>query len=842
MAIWLFRRKSRRKQRARNGDDAQPQSQRPVNRSNTAPDEPIIATPPRRNSSIQKNKNKQRTEPTKLQRRARTYSFDAGRRESLNVRKQAHQDAPPVPPLPGAHSTRAPGTHHGGNITNNEAYQAGGYGQDAVGDIQRIPTLHATKSKRGGQHLGPRKSSKRRKNSHDREREAELKAMSNFVPHRPATDQWTAGRSMRKDTRRVKTGLGIGFGGPKEERSSTISLPTPESIHSNMSTDSEHVAFKVSAFSALAARPTLRYSLEPRWTPPSSSSAPLRRPSQRKRLSEKEPIAEATLKAHKRIDDLADDLNASDLRELMERDQRRRDKRRQSEQEKVERRLQRRAEKERQAVASGSSPAHNMERGVLGRESVGLGIEPPSAVVTSSRSRESLPGKQKSPVAAESTQVEDERESRGPSPIRSFHRTSSIPPDSREEPVATPEPEPEKLATVPSQNQSPTRRGFLRVKKTRSVSANAQGQSEGAPESSRKGSEGSSSRGPLSWTSFFRWGNKSRRESGPSSFSNTSRDSMATMPQPAAPINFVPSRRMSSGVPRRTLSRFREDLPDFPLSPPESRLQSPESDPMPPAIIEQDSPPIEATADPMAVAAEQYSTPTSQQHSSDADHMRETPISDTARDEAVVSTEPQQSVSMASIDSEASWLSGRIGSRRSSAIQQRQSATNSRQSHYQQRTPTGSDEAGDGDIAEEEMTGITDDEYLNRYARRPSAATWTNRKSVGDPQASSDEELERGDDARWGSVGGGRMPTVVSGHSVKSREGLLNMFDHDDEADPDSPISPISIGSKDAEAGLQRATSVNLGKQHARHISAGSAKLLEISPRNSVDQKRRMDI
>ena len=61
-------------------------------------------------------------------------------------------------------------------------------------------------------------------------------------------------------------------------------------------------------------------------------------------------------------------------------------------------------------------------------------------------------------------------------------------------------------------------------------------------------------------------------------------------------------------------------------------------------------------------------------------------------------------------------------------------------------------------------------------------------------------------------------------------------------ADPDSPISPISIGSKDAEAGVQRATSVNLVRQHARHISAGSAKLLEISPRNSVDQKRRMDI
>jgi len=52
--------------------------------------------------------------------------------------------------------------------------------------------------------------------------------------------------------------------------------------------------------------------------------------------------------------------------------------------------------------------------------------------------------------------------------------------------------------------------------------------------------------------------------------------------------------------------------------------------------------------------------------------------------------------------------------------------------------------------------------------------------------------------------------------------------------DPDN-----DSGEDDGEgSGLQRATSINLGKDHVRHISAGSARLLSISPRSSVDTKR----
>jgi hypothetical protein len=94
------------------------------------------------------------------------------------------------------------------------------------------------------------------------------------------------------------------------------------------------------------------------------------------------------LKANKRIDDLADDLDAGELRELMERDQKRREKKKLADKIKMEKKIARRQEKQKAAEATavreGTPPPTNMERGVLGRDVVGLGIGT-SAVVTSSK-------------------------------------------------------------------------------------------------------------------------------------------------------------------------------------------------------------------------------------------------------------------------------------------------------------------------------------------------------------------------------------------------------------------------------------------------------------------------
>jgi hypothetical protein len=97
-------------------------------------------------------------------------------------------------------------------------------------------------------------------------------------------------------------------------------------------------------------------------------------------------------------------------------------------------------------------------------------------------------------------------------------------------------------------------------------------------------------------------------------------------------------------------------------------------------------------------------------------------------------------------------------------------------------------------------------------------------------------------DMKWGSVSARHNATVVHADRnrdmAKSREGLLNTFGEvDQEEEYSEGDDPVEDDEK--EGGLQRATSINLGSGHARHISAGSAKLLDLSPRGSMDSRRR---
>ncbi|KAK3943325.1 hypothetical protein QBC46DRAFT_39367 [Diplogelasinospora grovesii] len=850
MALWPFRRKTRRK-RSR-GNPLEPEEPRgraadpaPPARSQTEPDTAMRDAPP----APQKELKRQRTEPNKLQRRPRAYSFSPGRHDSIKInRKMSRQEA--IPPLP----------------KGTGASQTGGFPAERVDsgmsvlkddDLHRIPTLH---NKRDGDHLPRKKSSKKRRKD-DQEREAEIKAMSNFMPHRPATEEWTVGRPMKKDSKRVKNGFNLGFRSStrhdweKHNRSSEVSLPFPASIHSSLTSDSEHISYKISALEALAPRPTLRCTTHPRWSAGGGGEAaegPIRRPSQRRKLSA--AIPEATLNAHKRILDLADELDASDLRELMERDQRRRERKRQRDQEKLERHLARRAEMQRaaeaQAAREGRESPPNLERGVFGREA-GLGIDPASAVVTSSKRRPSddLPKQLgKRPEEGDGESMQDTARQR---PLEAFYRTNSVlvpgtsqsPPEEAEEAVPP-------LVPSPKARSS---RNFLMSKKSRSKSPPESEVKTEVSEPLQKVSETSSSRGPLSWTSIFRWPLKNRRNSGgPSSFSNTSRDSMQTtqLPTPTPPLTSVP-RRVGAGVPKRTMSRFREDLPELPMSPPDSRIQSPEADPIPPTITEA-SPDLdnnntdrdtEGISFAPPAQALRYDTPTSGHRSIEA--MRQTPSTFSRPEDQDPSPEPQ-TMSLASIDSEGSWLSGRLGRRATSSILQPASRY---LQHHRHASGSDNEQSPEHDVANEEAS-IAEDDYLSRVAHSNIDRSGWNRKSTGEARPSSDEEEE----PRWGSIHG-HHPTVVEGHManrMKSREGLLNSFGEEGESDPGADhqahgltaelVGDSDDGGGDGEeegAGVQRAKSVNLGKGHVRHISAGSARLLSISPRASVDAKRR---
>jgi len=160
---------------------------------------------------------------------------------------------------------------------------------------------------------------------------------------------------------------------------------------------------------------------------------------------------------------------------------------------------------------------------------------------------------------------------------------------------------------------------------------------------------------------------------------------------------------------------------------------------------------------------------------------------------------------------------------------------NRRQQAHSSDSPTNSTQ---------EDLAIADDEYLSRLAPDRNSATDAGRRS-GEGRPSSDEEDFADDgDMKWGDVAA--RPHMVhvnrDRQTMQSHEGLLNISSGDEDCDsPTSPMSPTSPTSPASatgeEANLQRARSVNLSRGHARNFSAGSAKLLDLTPRASVDSR-----
>ncbi|KAF4509096.1 hypothetical protein G6O67_005399 [Ophiocordyceps sinensis] len=734
MAIWPFRRRGARK-RPRSGV-ALPDGDCPV------------APPTRADGALARavSKKKQRTEHAKLQRRPRAYSFSPGRRDSIRV------------DLPRAAPDRP---HRDGDATD-----------DGVDDWQRMPTLHH----RNSQHPARRKSSKRRRDDH--EREAEIKALSALTSAR------ATGTLTRRSSKRAKTASGPGHW---EKPPSNVSLPIFDSIHSGQSSDSDCVSFKVSTLSSLAPRPTLRCASGSRWMPP-RASAPTRSGSQKKSVVEREVIPEEMMDSSKRIDDLADGLDATDLRELMERDNRRRERKRQYDQDRMGRRLARKAESQRREEAEarqwGMESPQNLERGVLGRELVGLGLEPPSAVVTSSRKRDPPTPNRMSGI--------QEDQPRGPREL--FLPTYPHPQD---EPLAAPEPVaiPKISTTPPAEADEPVSAlphgsilaGLLRSKKSQSKSTLSSDKDKTTvdDEPPRNDAEVSHKGSRLSFISFLRRGVRNRRNSGPSSFSNMSREEMQAATAQAdalarlqgddgAPQANYLSSKPGAGGPKRTRSRFREDLPDYPLSPPDSLGQPPEGEPSLTVVDEVKTPATESRP-----TTSLGDAPTCGPHSLDA--LRRLPTS-AERLYGAVSPDPQLSLSLASIDSEGSWLSGRVGSRRRSAMRDSIARAN--------RRDRGASDSPVSSTHEEVAAG--DDDYLSRLAVSRQSGEMAVERQSGDGRPSSDDEPMQEGDVRWGAVGA--KPRVIRFHrhdrdTMRSREGLLRMHS-DVEYDGDGPVSP----------------------------------------------------
>ena len=710
-----------------------------------------------------------------------------------------------------------------------------------------MPTLKAKRSTYEAD--SPRKRSNKRKSGvQEREREQEIKALSSPIPiPKPRRPHSFSSGLLARDSKKVNDGLNRNLARPTSE----ISLPIPESIRSSMSggSDWQH-SFRVSSFDALAPRPTIKYSESPRRMGGSYAGS---RSSTRK--GKGPAIPEEDFNAKARMNDLADDLDAKGLRELMEKDRRRRERKKKTDDEKLQRKLQRRSEKQ---AAAAEMPAE-LGQGELrdnGHERDGPSeIQPRDSPGPANRdaaqspsswlqdpSREHLHSPSPDPLADPMNEsrldlgTPSERGSEKDVPIIETAKAVRLSSAS----MSPPSSPVQKHALTPSNLSN------LTTAPEDDVLADAPDPDRLQPSTSSRDYDNGGRLGN-SWTSLFRRsGTRARRSSAekeratPSEFSNTSRESFARQkPSPTSAPRSFKRNADSSGIPQRTQSKFREDLPELPISPTSSRVQSPESAVVPSPYIDHAS--KVSTMNDEARGA----TPLGDIHPAFRDQLtgsRNLPLR-TPSPEGPSSNVLSQS--LASVDSEGSWLSGRPPKRSSLTVNPLRGSTGSLSQNLR-----------DEDLSISEEPDFSRREPILGASRGPGGLA-SQLRSINTAAAANYRDDDYMDASAFVSpieesvkydVVRGRKPNIVQrGSAAKSREGLLDDY----AAEEVSPISPSSIDDSPADlnskqlpglpatSSVHRATSVEYGKRgHARHLSAGSAKLLDIPPRSSTEQKR----
>jgi hypothetical protein len=677
-------------------------------------------------------------------------------------------------------------------------------GQDYF-TVATTPTLYA---KRGDNDLPlPRRKSSKRK-AEDQARERELRATSSPIPIPKRPLSYSEG-PLRRDTQKAPARLRK----HADQHTSEVSLPVPESL-SELGNTSAQNSFKVNALDVLSPRPTVRYSRNPRNIASRSQ--------QFSRDSAREVIVEEDYSSKRRIEDLANGLDASALRELMERDQRRRERKRKTDQEKLEQKLKRTAEREKGRDAPRPDETRN-EKEIDSAGPAFSGSRAPPNVPTDGRDRSADPFSDNNIIEPELPVPPGLRP--GSSIYTRTSQASFSPPT------------------------SPTQRAFDRASplQTSTLCRETAPDILDAAELSSGASEQSNAQ-IGSWTSFFRrGGNRGRLSSvdrgkyASGEFSNTSRDSISRT-QPQTRMVGAPRTFRRSDTPQRTQSKFREDLPELPLSPPDSRVQSPEVG-TEPIVATAPPDPFESTVDSSKLLANSSSGAMFDQTSKD-DQLSQFPPNEPQTPPPAAAL----SQSLASVDSEASWLSGKPAKR--SSVQRDHPLRQSQSSI--QRHLVESDMGEEADVA--------DDPYFSRLSPDHEARRRSSPHSALRKASSTALNIDRGSDSesemrapplpetgneRWHS-GLGRHPTLIrQAAQARSKEGLLKEYQSTDAEsgifeDEASDLESPDVDDKDLQAAsspIFRAQSVNFGSGHVRHISAGSAKLLDIR-RSSSDSKR----
>ena len=648
----------------------------------------------------------------------------------------------------------------------------------------------STQSKRSATDQGPTRSrsNKKRKDVHERQLQGNAASSPIPIPKRPGTE---SGGLLRRESKRLRGDL-------RDE--SVISLPTAASVRSSVSVMSDN-HFEVGSVDVFSPRPTIRYSLQSQFVSGALRSAAQSRTDSR---WERSTPTRSVLRESKTIDQLADDFDAGTLKDLMERDQRRRERKRKAEEDRARRRLERHAAKAEAASSSkpvGRSRSRRRDRGEQpGRNAEGLGL----TGVEAGPSSPTLARQRSGDVHDEKEPIKTTEDLSQPDP---FKETASERASPVEEPVVEQAREVRYSQASVSPPASPLRQHTRKPSNLSQAadprSASVTNVAETIVDPSRRASDTGTRRGSTLASLFRRSAPSVKRAfddrgRAPSemSFSNTSRESMRGQLPPAHLRERPPPVRARSGTPTRTKSKFREDLPELPISPPDSRVQSPE-----------------APEQPAALSARQRSKlPEGSRLNTELRESREE-HRDSMGSNPPLSAAATLSQSLASVDSEGSWLSSGRPRKRTS----QQMTTGAGTGEEQQGEPFRSDSPTKTDQPESRLSSL----------RAALSTHEEDEDQTGPGQEEGDERVVRGEVAR--------QPTVVHNQGrARSREGLLRQFNEDKGeeqtaaavAEEHSPASQESLGE-------QHSPTITEEARHARHLSSGSAKLLDIPARRA---------
>lgn len=604
----------------------------------------------------------------------------------------------------------------------------------------------------------------------------------------------------------------------RDDFNNNSALSLPRSIRSSVTAFSDN-HYEVGTVDVFSPRPTIRYSLHAQAVSGALRSTVASRTESR---WEGEGSPRQMLKESKTIDDLADRYDAMTVREIMERDQKRREKKRRTEEDRAKRRLERHAAREKgeggheskskaKSKRRARSPRTEMAEHRKREHDTGLGLS----------GMEGGPASPRSPSSPSSPRVQDHDEKEPEMPVKETEDLSQPNPfnDPGSEvvtPIDEPVVETAKALRYSQASMSPPASPALgHERKTSNISQITDPRSRSTtnvaetspPDGARRASETSAKRGgPLA--ALMRRsappgrgsGEKTRGEALEPAFSNTSRESMRGQVPPAHLRERTSIASGRSGTPTRTMSKFREDLPESVTGPARSRQSSPVEPPLPPLSSRQ--------REKMPEGGLQGDTGGKREGDVRNDSMGST----TAPSAAVLSQ------SLASVDSEGSWLSGKPAKRSS-----------------QQMTPQMLAQKSEFQGSYENL-GVTDEEYFRRQATgQPRSGLSGIRAALGknnkEEQATSgQDEEETQERIVEGSVD--RQPTIIDRETTKSSEGLLSQFKEGEaESKRASPTSATETEETSSPMDEDSPTKPVLG--HARSVSRGSARLLEIPSRRA---------